>query len=98
LPWILTFEGCPGPAADADGRGLPGLIDQEEPPPLEDGVGGPGGEPGAGYPDRRWPGGVRWPVGGRGRQEVGEAVVIVRRGCRGALVLLLTPMAAACRG
>jgi len=48
-------------------------------------------EPGDGHPDRWWPGGVRWPVGDRGRQEVGEAVVMmVMRVCRVALGQLLT--------
>ena len=73
------------------GRGLPVLIDQVEPQPLEAAVVGRGGEPGDGHPDRWWPGGVRWPVGGRGRQEVGEAVVMmVMRVCRVALGQLLT--------
>ena len=75
------------------GRGLPVLIDQVEPQPLEAG-GADVGEPGDGHPDRLWPGGVRWPVAGRGRQEVGEAVVIVMRGCRGSPGLLLATGAA----
>lgn len=68
-----------------------------EPQPLEDGVGGPEGEPGDGHSDRRWPGGVRWPVGGRGRQEEGEAVVMAMRVCRVSLGQLLTALAAAWR-
>ena len=71
MPWRQAFEGCPGPAADGIGRGLAELIDQVDPQLLEGGAAGRGGEPGDGHPDRRCPGGVRWPVGGRGRQEEG---------------------------
>ena len=95
MPWRQAFEGCPGPAADGIGRGLAELIDQVDPQLLEGGAAGRGGEPGDGHPDRRCPGGVRWPVGGRGRQEEGEAVVMVARGCRVALGQLLTALAVA---
>ncbi len=54
-----------------------------DPQPLEAAVVGRGGEPGDGHPDRRCPGGVRWPVGGRGRQEEGEAVVMSMEGLQG---------------
>jgi hypothetical protein len=82
----VGLHGRQDPAAGDGGRGLHTLLDHPVHPPLEAGVGWPGGEQG----DRLWPGGVRCPGGGVGAGRWARPVWIVGWGFTGARTLRIS--------